>query len=90
MPRVEVLSKQTPHTLTQLHAELAGKIGTNRKSGDKPRSQMVQVEAVMKMTDPEFEARAISANRRNVGNHWFKRGALTGPLWTLCGGLPAS
>jgi hypothetical protein len=51
---------------------------------------MVQVEAVMKMTDPEFDARAISANRRNVGNHWFKRGALTGPLLTLCGGLPAS
>ena len=37
---------------------------------------MVQVEAVMKMLDPEFNARAISAKRRNVGNPWFKRGTL--------------
>jgi len=52
MPRAEILSKQAIHTLTQLHAGLAGKIETNRKSGDKLRSQMVQVEAVMKMLDP--------------------------------------
>jgi hypothetical protein len=37
---------------------------------------MVQVEAVMKMLDPDFNARAISAKRRNVGNPWFKRGTL--------------
>jgi hypothetical protein len=76
MPRAEILSKQALLTLTQLHAELAGKIETNRKSGDKLRSQMVQVEAVMKMLDPEFNARAISAKRRNQGNPWFKRGKL--------------
>jgi hypothetical protein len=35
---------------------------------------MVQVEAVMKMLDPDFNARAISAKRRNTGNPWFKRG----------------
>ena len=75
------------HTLTQLHAELAGKIETNRKSGDKLRSQMVQVEAVMKMLDPDFNARAISAKRRNTGNPWFKRGTLyIGAPWTCCGG----
>jgi hypothetical protein len=55
---------------------LAGKIETNRKSGDKLRAQMVQVEAVMKMLDPDFNARAISAKRRNQGNPWFKRGTL--------------
>ena len=32
MPRAEILSKQALHTLTQLHAELAKKIETNRKS----------------------------------------------------------
>jgi hypothetical protein len=74
MPRAEILSKQAMHTLSQLHAELAGKIEGNRKSGDKLRAQMVQVEAVMKMLDPEFNARAISAKRRNTGNPWFKRG----------------
>jgi hypothetical protein len=76
MPRAEILSKQAIHTLTQLHAELAGKIETNRKSGDKLRSQMVQVEAGMKMLDPDFNARAISAKRRNTGNPWFRRGTL--------------
>ena len=76
MPRAEILLKQALHTLTQLHAELAGKIETNRKSGDKLRSQMVQVEAVMKMLDPDFNAQAISAKRRNTGNPWFKRGTL--------------
>jgi hypothetical protein len=76
MPRAEILSKQALHTLPHLHAELAGKIETNRKSGDKLRSQMVQVEAVMKMLDPDFNARAISAKRRNRGNPWFKRGTL--------------
>jgi hypothetical protein len=76
MPRAEILSKQALHTITQLHAELAGKIETNSKSGDKLRSQMVQVEAVMKMLDPEFNAWAISAKRRNRGNPWFRRGTL--------------
>jgi hypothetical protein len=55
MPRAEILSKQALHTLTQLHAELAGKIEGNRKTGDKLRAQMVQVEAVMKMLDPEIK-----------------------------------
>jgi hypothetical protein len=53
MPTAEILSKQAIHTLTQLHGEIAGKIETNRKSGDKLRAQMVQVEAVIKMLAPE-------------------------------------
>jgi hypothetical protein len=76
MPRAEILSKQAIHTLTQLHAELAGKIETNRKSGDKLRSQMVQVEAVIKMLAPDFNVARIAPKRRVVGNPWFKRGTL--------------
>jgi len=34
MPLGTILSKQAIHTFTQLHAGLAGKIETNRKSGD--------------------------------------------------------
>ena len=60
MPSAEILSKQALHTLRQLHAELGGKIETNRKSGDKLRAQMVQVEAVMKMLDPEINLRIIA------------------------------
>jgi hypothetical protein len=58
MPRAEILSKQALHTLTYLHAELAGKIGTNRKSGDKLCGQMVQVEAVIKVLEPDFQCPA--------------------------------
>jgi hypothetical protein len=76
MPRAEILSKQAVHTLTQLHAQLAGKIETNRKSGDRLRAQMMQVEAVMKMLDPEVNLRLIAPKRRNTGNPWFNRGTL--------------
>jgi hypothetical protein len=76
MPRAEILSKQALHTLTQLHAELAGKIETNRKHGDKLRAQMVQVEAVIKMLVPDFSVASIAAKRRNKSNPWFKRGTL--------------
>lgn len=76
MPQGKILPYHALKTLTQLHAELAGKIEGNRKSGDVLRSQMIQVEAVMKMLDPDFNARAISAKRRNTGNPWFKRGTL--------------
>jgi len=55
---------------------LAGKIETNRKSGDKLRSRMVQVEAVIKMLAPDFNVTRIAPKRRVVGNPWFKRGAL--------------
>jgi hypothetical protein len=76
MARAEIFSKQALHTLTQLHSELAGKIETNRKSCDKLRAQMVQVEAVMKMLEPDLDVSRIAAKRRNTGNPWFKRGTL--------------
>src|SRR5258705_9257814 len=76
MPRAEISSKQALHTLTRLHAELAGKIETNRNQGDKLRVQMVQVEAVIKMLAPDFSVAGIAAKRRNKSNPWFKRGTL--------------
>jgi hypothetical protein len=76
MPRAEIASKQALHTLKQLHAELAGKIQANKREAENLRAAMLQVEAVMKMLDPAFNARSISAKRRNQGNPWFKRGTL--------------
>src|SRR5258707_6098220 len=76
MTRAKIASKQALHTLTQLHAELAGKIETNRNQGDKLRAQMVQVEAVIKMLAPDFSVAGIAAKRRNKSNPWFKRGTL--------------
>jgi hypothetical protein len=68
MPLGPILSKRAIHTLTQLRAELAGKIETNRKSGDKLRAQMMQVEAVIKMLRPDFSINRIAPKRRNTGN----------------------
>ena len=47
-----------------VHAELAGKIEGNRKSGDKLRMQMLQVEAVMKMLNPESGGASSSSESR--------------------------
>jgi hypothetical protein len=37
---------------------------------------MIQVEAVMKLLDPEVNLRVIAVKRRNQGNPWSKRGTL--------------
>jgi hypothetical protein len=37
---------------------------------------MLAVEHVIKMLDPDFDARTISARRRQKTNPWFKRGTL--------------
>jgi hypothetical protein len=63
-------------TLTQLHAELAGKLSVNLRETKRLRLAIFQVEAVMKMLSPDFNIRLIAPKRRNVGNPWFKRGTL--------------
>jgi hypothetical protein len=85
MPSAEILSKQALHTLKQLHAEWAGKIESNRKSGDKLRAQMVQVEAVMKMLDPELNLRIIAPKRRVTGPPGSSAVLYIGAPWTCSG-----
>jgi hypothetical protein len=62
--------------LTRLHADIGGRILENKKQAHRLAADMIAVEAVIKMFDPEFNARAISARRRVTGNPWFKRGTL--------------
>jgi hypothetical protein len=76
MPHAEIKSKQAVLTLSQLHAELAGKFAENRNAGVKIKTAMMQVEAVLQMLQPSFDVRAISAKRRNKSKPWFKRGRL--------------
>ena len=45
MPRAEIASKQAIFTLSQLHAELAGKLLDNKRAAIKIRMAMMQVEA---------------------------------------------
>jgi hypothetical protein len=76
MPRAEIASKQAIFTLTQLHAELAGKLADNKRTAVTLRTSMMQVEAVLQMLQPGFSVAAIAAKRRHKSNPWFKRGTL--------------
>jgi len=62
--------------LVRLHADIGGRILENKRQGLRLVEDMKHVEAVHKMFDPEFNARAISARRRVTGNPWFRRGTL--------------
>jgi hypothetical protein len=75
MPRAEIATTQAKHTLEQLHAELGGKILDNKTEADRLRAAMVNVEAVLKLLDPEHNLRVIAVRRRKP-NPWFKRGTI--------------
>jgi hypothetical protein len=62
--------------LVRLHADIGGRINANRAEAKRLAEDMKHVEAVLKMFDPQFNARAIAARRRVTGNPWFKRGTL--------------
>jgi hypothetical protein len=76
MPKAEIKSKQAIYTLSQLHAELAGKFLENRRQGVRLNTAMMRVEAVLQMLQPGFNVQSIAAKRRNKSNPWFKRGTL--------------
>ena len=52
MPRAEIASKQAIFTLSQLHAELAGKFQENSRQGVQLKTAMMQVEAALQMLQP--------------------------------------
>ena len=62
--------------LVRLHADIGGKLLENKKEAAKLASSMLAVEHVIKLFDPDFNARTISARRRQKTNPWFKRGTL--------------
>jgi hypothetical protein len=76
MPRAEIASKQAVYTLGLLHAELAGRLLANEREAIRLRTAMMQVEAVVKMLQPDFNVCGIAAKRRNKSNPWFKRATL--------------
>src|SRR5271163_2713014 len=62
--------------LIRLHADIGGRILENKKQAERLADDARSVEAVIRMFDPEFNARTIAARRRVTGNPWFKRGTL--------------
>jgi hypothetical protein len=61
--------------LEALHAELAGKIGDNKREAERLADSMRHVEAVLKMLQPGYDVRPIAVRRRKP-NPWFKRGTV--------------
>jgi hypothetical protein len=76
MPVGKILPYHALKTLSQLHAELAGKLMDNKRAAIRIRTSMMQVEAVIKMLHPDFNIGKISPKRRVLGNPWFKRGTM--------------
>jgi hypothetical protein len=62
--------------LVRLHADIGGQILDNKKEAARLASSMLAVEHVIKLFNPEFNARTIAARRRQRTNPWFKRGTL--------------
>ena len=62
--------------LVRLHADLGGKLRENRKEAKRLAASMKHVEAVLKLLEPGYSVRSISARRRYKGNPWFKRGTV--------------
>ena len=62
--------------LVRLHADIGGKLLDSKKEAARLASSMLAVEHVIKLFDPDFNARTISARRRQKTNPWFKRGTL--------------
>ena len=56
--------------LVRLHADIGGRIQQNKREAEKLADDMRHVEAVIKMFDPDYSVRAISARRRE--NHFGK------------------
>ena len=62
--------------LVRLHADIGGKILDNKKEAARLAASMLAVEHVIKLFNPDFNARTIAARRRQSTNPWFKRGTL--------------
>jgi hypothetical protein len=62
--------------LVRLHADLGGQIQANKAEAKRLAEAMRHVEAVIKLYDPDYSVRTISARRRVQGNPWFKRGTM--------------
>ncbi len=68
--------KPALYALIKLHADLGGRIKANKVEADKLRSDMIHVEAVLRMLEPSFDTRTIAVKRRNNPNPLFKRGTI--------------
>ena len=77
MSRANIGHTPAVHALKRLHADLGGQIKENRREAKRLANNMKHIEAVLKMLQPGFNARSISAQRRYARRSPFKRGVGT-------------
>jgi hypothetical protein len=64
--------------LIRLHADIGGRVLENKRQAEQLAADAKAVEAVIRMFDPEFNARTVAARRRVTGNPWFRRAPCSG------------
>jgi hypothetical protein len=69
--------------LIRLHADIGGRILDNKRQAERLAADAVAVEAVIKLFDPEFNARGIAARRRVTAIHGFGGARCSAPLSTF-------
>ena len=79
MPHAKILPYHALKTLTQIHAELAGKLSANLRETRRLRPVIFQVEADMKMLSPEFNIRLIAPKPLNAATRGSSAGRSQGP-----------
>jgi hypothetical protein len=67
--------KPALYALERLHAELGGKLRENEKEAARLVADMMCVERVLKMLEPEFDVSKIAPRRKNNAIVPFKKGA---------------
>ena len=67
------------YALVRKHAEIGGRIKANRAEAKRLIADMHHVEAVLKLFDPDYDARKIAAKRQHRANPMFKKGE----MWPL-------
>jgi hypothetical protein len=84
MPNAKIATKHAKFALEQLHAELAGKIGENKREAKRLAQDMVHVEAVLKILVPGYDVRPIAIRRRKPNIRGSSVGPSYGTPWTCC------
>jgi hypothetical protein len=72
-PRADIKTKQAVYTLSQLHAELAGKFLKNSRPGVRLKTAMMQGSRAANAA-ARIQCRQHRGQCRNKSNPWFKRG----------------
>lgn len=62
--------------LVQLHADIGGRIQANKVEAERLAADMMAVQSVIKIFNPDYNVTAIAVRRRQRTNPWFRRGTL--------------